>query len=201
MDLQDRVDNYNREFPDWPEMWADKGWLMGVWMIGQNFRAKHGYYGEYPPNYLKRVHALFPDAKHVLHLFCGMVEKGRWSEEATLDCNPDVDPDIVADVEESDWLDALDFCTDHPFDLILADPPYTGEDAAHYGTPLINRNQVVKDCAELVREGGHLVWLDQVYPIYRKAVWSPIGTIGVWRSTNHRFRGVTIWKRTGEDYD
>jgi hypothetical protein len=30
------------------------------------------------------------------------------------------------------------------YDLILADPPYSAEDADRYGTPLVNRNKVVE---------------------------------------------------------
>ena len=166
-------------------------------MIGNDYRSAHGYYGEYPASYLQRIHSMFPDAVKVLHLFSGMVEKGLWPNEWLLDRRPELHPDILMDVSTtSDWPQIALEILGGPVDLILADPPYSEEDAQHYGTCLVNRNAVVQQCRLLCKPGGHLVWLDQVYPMYSKLDWNPVATIGLWRSTNHRFRGVTIWERT-----
>ena len=43
--------------------------------------------------------------------------------------------------------------------------------------------------------GGHLVWLDQVLPMYRKSELHLWGQVGVVRSTNHRFRIVSRFER------
>jgi len=42
---------------------------------------------------------------------------------------------------------------------------------------------------------SHLVWLDQVLPMYRKADFEAEAYIGMVKSTNHRFRMVTIFKK------
>ena len=43
--------------------------------------------------------------------------------------------------------------------------------------------------------GAHVVWLDQVLPMYRKSCFDQEAVIGMWKSTNHRFRGITIFRR------
>jgi hypothetical protein len=43
--------------------------------------------------------------------------------------------------------------------------------------------------------GGYLVWLDMVHPMYRKTDLKLWGQIGIVRSTNHRYRLVTMWTR------
>ncbi len=59
---------------------------------------------------------------------------------------------------------------------------------------MVKRNKVMK-ALERVQPGTHVVWLDQVLPMYRKAIFSPEAVIGMWKSTNHRFRGITIFRR------
>jgi hypothetical protein len=43
--------------------------------------------------------------------------------------------------------------------------------------------------------GTHIVWLDQVLPMYRKDAFAIDAVIGMVKSTNHRFRVVTIFRR------
>ena len=43
--------------------------------------------------------------------------------------------------------------------------------------------------------GTHVVWLDQVLPMYRKDEWDIRAVIGMVKSTNHRFRVVTVFER------
>ena len=47
--------------------------------------------------------------------------------------------------------------------------------------------------------GSHVVWLDQVMPMYRSAAFVQEAVIGVQRSTNHRFRCVVVFQRTNRD--
>jgi hypothetical protein len=46
-----------------------------------------------------------------------------------------------------------------------------------------------------LRPGAHVVWLDQVLPMYRKDCFAIEAVIGMVKSTNHRFRVVTIFRR------
>jgi 16S rRNA G966 N2-methylase RsmD len=80
------------------------------------------------------------------------------------------------------------------YDLVLADPPYTGEDAEHYGTTMISRNRVMVALSR-VAPGTHVVWLDQVLPMYRKDTWEVEAEIGIRRSTNHRYREAIVFSR------
>ena len=41
------------------------------------------------------------------------------------------------------------------------------------------------------------MWLDQVLPMFRKDEWAIEAVIGMVKSTNHRFRVVTIFRRLG----
>ena len=75
MDWEERIDHYVREtgFPRSLFISEDKR-VVGTWIMGNNYRVKSTYYGGYPAGYLRRVKALFPDKKKVLHLFSGMVD-------------------------------------------------------------------------------------------------------------------------------
>ena len=78
------------------------------------------------------------------------------------------------------------------YDLVLADPPYSVEDADHYQTTMVKRNVVMRALQRLPK-GAHVVWLDQVLPMYRKDAFAVEGVIGMVKSTNHRFRVVTVF--------
>jgi hypothetical protein len=106
----------------------------------------------------------------------------------TVDINPNLNPTYVDDAQR---LENVPLAL---YDLVLADPPYSVEDARHYGTTMISRNKVMR-ALEGLSPGAHVVWLDQVLPMYKKAAFEPEAVIGMWKSTNHRFRGITVFKR------
>jgi len=189
MIIQDRAQLYNKAFPKYPPLHTTDRWIYGIWMIGNNYQNKQGYYGEYPPSYLKRILSMFPDIPpdRVLHLFSGSLDKNE-STGATFDINPDLKPTIVGDAHHLSTYGL------EPY-LILGDPPYSGEDSEHYGTPMVNRTKILKECAKILIPGTHLVWLDQVLPMYSKKEFNLVGTIGLIRSTNHRFRVVCIFEK------
>ena len=81
------------------------------------------------------------------------------------------------------------------YDIVLADPPYSVEDCDHYQTTMIKRNKVMKALGKGLKRGTHVVWLDQVLPMYRKDQFKVIGYIGMVKSTNHRVRMVTIFEK------
>lgn len=192
MNPSDRVSNYNKSFPNFPCMWFDKGWIMGVWNIGNNYKGS-GYHGSYPPGYLKRIMSLFPDKQSVLHLCSGSVKDVN---ATTFDIRPELQPDILGNAEELASL-----VNGKTFDLILADVPYTGEDAAKYGQALLNRNKVVSECHKVLKDGGHLCWMDMVLPMYRKTDFKRMGHISIERSTNHRVRAVMMFEKINPSRD
>jgi len=188
LSLAARAARYNLAHPDWPPLHVSGRWLYGIWMLGNDYRGS-GFYGSYPPGYLRRVMTMFPDvdAARVLHLFSGALPPD--TPGTRLDIQGEAD--IIGDAHR------LSECAPGPWDLILADPPYSCEDSVHYGTPMVDRNRVVRECAKVIAPGGWLVWLDQVWPMFRKDALHFCGTIGVFRSTNHRYRMVGLFERVG----
>lgn len=181
--LAERAELYHKAFPDFPPLRVDSRWIDGMWVLGNNYRGS-GYYGAYPPQYLRRVMGLFPDAERVLHLFSGSLPPGNY---------------LRFDVKGGDVTGDAEQLSTHfheCFDLILADPPYTAEDANHYGSPMVNRTKVLQECEAVLEHGGYIVWLDQVLPMFRKDQLHLCGLIGIVRSTNHRFRVTSIFKKT-----
>lgn len=188
MTAAERIESYQQlGYPNGLFVAAD-GRLVGMWIMGNNYRVKSSYYGGYPHGYLDRVKALFPDKRSVLHVFSGQVDLETMPGD-TIDINADLNPTYVDDAQTLDKVPVSEY------DLILADPPYSVEDAKHYGTPMISRNKVMRALGVKARSGAHVVWLDQVLPMYRKTEWDMIGIIGMVKSTNHRFRVVTIFER------
>ena len=192
--LQERCIYYKTIFPKWPAPIVDSidGRLYGHWILGNNYRNKNQYYGEYPPNFIIRVFALFPEVlgQEILHLFSGSL--GDETKGLKFDINNANPVDYCGDAHN------LSQVVSKKFKLILADPPYSEEDAKHYGNPLINRNKVIKECILLLKPKGFLCWLDQVLPMYRKRELEFIGAINVIRSTNHRVRNLFIWQKVDE---
>ena len=184
-----RMRHYHEALP-YPESLyvGGDGRLLGIWIMGNNYHVKSGYYGGYPAGYLKRIKALFPDKQNVLHLFSGKVDQSAMPGD-TVDLDPAVEPTYLDDAQR------LESVPVHQYDLILADPPYSVEDCDHYQPTMVRRNLVMKSLAQKATAGTHVVWLDQVLPMYRKADWRIVGLIGMVKSTNHRFRVITIFEK------
>ena len=188
MQWEARIANYDKvtKFPR-SLFVAGEGRVVGTWIMGNDYRVKSGYYGGYPAGYLRRVKALFPDKKRVLHLFSGRVDLSALPGD-TVDLNPTLAPTYVDDAQTLRNVPLGDY------DLVLADPPYSIEDAVRYQTTMVKRNVVMRALQGL-KPGAHVVWLDQVLPMYRKDAFAIEAVIGMVKSTNHRFRVVTVFRR------
>ena len=191
MDWTARIKNYNKVtgFPQ-SLFLAEDNRVVGTWIMGNDYRVKSGYYGGYPAGYLRRIAALFPDRRRVLHVFSGKVDVSAMPGD-TVDMNAAMAPTWVADAHD---LSAIPL---HEYDLVLADPPYSVEDAERYQTTMVQRNVVMRSLAAGMTEDARVIWLDQVLPMYRKDEWAIEAVIGMVKSTNHRFRVVTIFRRLG----
>jgi len=192
MRWDDRIANYVREtgFPRCLFVGED-GRVVGTWIMGNDYRVKSGYYGGYPAGYLRRVKALFPEKRRILHLFSGQVDLSALPGD-TVDVNPKLKPTYVDDAQ------SLAHVPLHEYDLVLADPPYSVEDALRYQTTMIKRNSVMR-ALQRVNSGTHIVWLDQVLPMYRKDNFSIDAVIGMVKSTNLRFRVITVFRKLEMD--
>jgi len=205
--LRDRADAYNTAYAKYPashlRIVTERGGdcLYGIWLIGNDYRAKSDLYGAYPPSYLTRVQSLFPDAygttwdvmnagdeHRTLHAFSGSLPKGPYLR---VDVNERRRPDRGMSV-----YDLPTHFASNQFVLTLADPPYSAEDAREYDTPMVNRRAALAAIALVTEAHGHLVWLDTVWPMFSKRQWRTVGRIGLVRSTNHRVRLVSIFERT-----
>lgn len=154
--------------------------------MGNDYRVKSTYYGGYPAGYLRRVRALFPDKQSTLHLFSGKVDTLAFPGK-TVDIKAANNPDFVDDAQ------TLEFVPLEQFDLVMADPPYSIEDCERYQTTMVKRNKVMAALGARLTPGCHVVWLDQVLPMYRKDQFSIEAVIGMVKSTNHRFRVMTCF--------
>jgi hypothetical protein len=184
------IDNYHRVFKKYPKSLMQSGdRVYGVWLIGNYYKRKENFHGEYPPSFLERIYALFPNRESVLHLFSGTIKDGKTS--TTVDINPDRNPTIVCDVKEvSNYLESKSF------QLVIADPPYSKKDAKIYGVPLVNKRLALREARKVTEDGGILIWLDLQTPIYRKIDWNLLGMIGISCGTNRAFRVATIFQAT-----
>lgn len=195
--MRDRAQAYCNQYPEWPAGWPcisheqGRQVLYATWLIGNDYRNKMTYYGAYPNGFVDRVLALFPDVeyyrKSVLHVFGGSVNKRLG---ITLDLRKELHPTVVGTVYEAATL-----LEGRQFPLVMADPPYTAQDALQYGTPMVNRGKAMRALADVTHVGGHLCWLDTVWPMHRKDQWVTVGRITVIRSTNHRVRLLSIFER------
>lgn len=196
MTLRDRAAAYAAAFAGRPPLQVvrekARDVLYGVWMGGQNYRSRSSFYGSYPPGYLDRVMALFPDVpptpETVLHVFSGSLPPGPYArvdshQPAEYACNV---YDLPTQAAGQQWR------------LAIADPPYSAADAQRYGTPPLDRGRALRALASVVAPGGHLVWLDCVWPMHLTQQWITVGRITFVRSTNHRVRLVSIFERRVE---
>jgi hypothetical protein len=124
----------------------------------------------------------------VLHLFAGKVDQAAFPGD-TLDIRPELEPTYCIDAESCDGVPLAGY------DFVLADPPCSESDAERYGTIMVNRNKVVATLAAGLSSGAYVAWLDQVYPMFSKAVLKPEAVIGIVGSTNHRFQVLTVFRR------
>ena len=178
-----------QKYPDsTPRVSPSGRWLDGTWIMGNNYHASAPLYGAYPPRYLDRILSLCPgwQTQRILHVFSGAVPSGRW---VRVDSIAERQPYIRADAV------ALPFQS-QSFDLILADPPYSEEDATKYSVKMVNRKAAIEELGRVATPGATLVWLDVQLPMFRKDMWRWMAAITIIRSTNHRVRLASFFERT-----
>lgn len=198
MTAQERCNHYIKAYPQYPSSWPyvrqeqGRDCIYAIWVIGNDYRNKSKLYGAYPNGYLARIMALYPDAEQPLHVFSGSLPKGEyWRIDSV---NRTEDGESEQFIHRSVY-DITDVFGPDSFNLLLADPPYSDADAEKYQTPMVDRRRVMQELAKVTVQGGHLVWLDTVWPMHSKTQWVTVGRIAVIRSTNHRVRVAHIFER------
>ena len=194
MNWTDRIAHYAKATKYPPCMTvAEGGTVYGMWVMGNSYKVASGYYGGYPATYLARVKALFPDKTRALHLFSGRVDLKVFPGD-TVDLDASNEPTFIDDAQ------SLRNVPLENYDIVLADPPYSVEDAEHYQPSMVKRNKVFR-ALTFLKPGAHVVWLDQVLPMYTKRDFALEAQIGMVKSTNHRFRVVSIWRKITDPAD
>ena len=204
----ERARFYNEAFPKRPALNHSNGWVTGTWAIGACYKNPNKLYGAYPYGYLARVHSMFPDARKILHVFSGGLTRDSAIEPINTATRNFVFPGDIELVDSRGpdegryptWQS--DVCTmpegwANRFDLILADPPYSPDDAEKYGTKMPVIREVMRELHRVAAPGANLVWLATQWPMHRKDQWKTWAHIGLVRSTNHRMRLVSMFQKQG----
>lgn len=194
------IENLNATFKKYPVSFTDengdsiqdKGWSYGVWYCGTSF-TKVRLYGQYPPTFLRRALALFPDAKDILHAPSGSLE-GLPEGHVTLDI---YDDDVRKPMFRGD-CEAMPFA-DNSFDLVLSDPPYSEEDSRLYGCAKFPERKFMSECQRVLRPGGYMGFLAYHYPSYRRQDWKLEGLFAVVTGFSRRTRMFSVFKNLKDD--
>jgi hypothetical protein len=169
--------------------------ITDVWILA---RPKVKYYGAYPSGFLSRARELLGvhEDEPVLHVCGGHARKypfrGFGKNDETLDINPDLNPDFIRDVREP-------LPTPHggvSWPAIIADPPYTVEDAKEYGTvsTFPESSKLLRNCLDAVRVGGRVGFLHYIWPRPPKTARS-VAAIGVIVGFGNRIRIYSVFER------
>ncbi len=122
-------------------------------------------------------HILSRDDVKLLSLFCG-----RCSLGFRVDVNPEVDPDLICDAHK------LSQFVNEKFDIILADPPYSDEEARRlYGKtiPKLSYKKWTAEATKLLRPNGLLI-------VYHKRL-VPNPNPNVYSVVKRVFIGHRVW--------
>jgi len=190
------VENVNKVFPNYPITVNDKGWIYGVWYCGTSFN-KTKIYGQAPPNYLKRLYALFPGPGIWLHAPSGIIRHGaegglfdNGKEHFTVDLvkrGPGC-PQILANTAALPFKDGI-------FDVVETDPPYSSADCQKYGVPKYPRYKAMAEFWRVLKPGGYLAWLDVRYPAYSRGTWKLEGLIAIITGFERQTRLASLFRK------
>jgi SAM-dependent methyltransferase len=187
-DLSSRVDKYNdTKKSNWPKLVYDQNWMYGVWYCSRSFQ-KQKYYGQYPLTYLTRIRLLFGDIKPLVHLFSGAMISVEG--EITVDNDRALNPTYCCEA------DNLPF-ESNSIGCIVADPPYSTEDAKKYTCRKYPKmSSVFKECSRVLKVGGYLVFLHtHLLQVSKSNNLHLRGTIGILTGTNAKTRLCAIYRK------
>lgn len=175
--------------------------ITDVWILA---RPKVKYYGAYPNGFLERARALLGVTPFdpVLHVCGGRAReypakpRGFGPLDKTLDLDATLQPDFVqAATDELPWLP----CTPPAlWPALIADPPYTADDAAHYGpgpSAFPGANRILKNMLAVVRPGGRVGMLHYVLPQPPREGVRFVACVGVIVGFNNRMRVFSVFER------
>ena len=124
---------------------------------------------------------------NLLNLFCGMNKYGF-----RIDIKPEVEPDLICDAHE------LTKHHSEKYDIILADPPYSTEEAKEiYGTPKLNYKKWTAEAEQLLKPNGLLiVYHKYVMPNPNPDIFEVAKRVFIGNRTYHLPRvAIYFWKK------
>jgi len=172
--------------------------ITDVWILA---RPKVKYYGAYPSGFLDRARALLGVHinEPVLHVCSGRVKDypfpGLGPNDKTVDVDSQLKPDFVRDV-------AKNGLPPYPggWPAVLADPPYTPEDADRYRygrARFPEPRQLLARCLDRVRAGGRVGFLHYAWP--RPPDWigkiKCVALVGVICGYDNRMRAFSVFEK------
>lgn len=175
---------------------ATRGWVYGVWYCGTAYDPVE-LYGQYPPSFLVRVMAMFPEVPTNEILHC---PSGRLGSEHGI--TVDAAADAVRKPSTQANVTALPFAN-HTFSLILSDPPYTDDAAKYkkqYGCDAWPMRKAMIEFHRVLKPGGYLGMLHTRYPVFRKANYDIKGLIAVVSGAGRRTRMFSLFERSQTEW-
>lgn len=175
--------------------------ITDVWILA---RSKVKYYGAYPAGFLQRARDLLGAAPtdQVVHLCGGHVRSypysGLGAQDLTVDTDPACKPDFQLNVGAPETYTILKKQCPDIF-AILADPPYTPEDADHYlaGRDLFpSTNAIVANSLTILPIGGRVGILSLHWPRYPKAISRQVAVVAVYVGNGNYGRTFAVYERT-----
>lgn len=171
-------------------------------------RGKVKFYGSYPAGSLERMRTLMGvgPADPILHVCSGKVRDypgphggiyypGLGENDRTLDINPKLEPDYLQDARAAWPLPPPELECGGLWPAILADPPYTEDDADHYEfagrEKLPTPNELVKRAMEVLHVGGRFGILHYAWPKVPKNA-KTLAVVAVTTGENNRMRQFTV---------
>lgn len=179
------IENLNKTFPKYPITVSDKGWVYGVWYCPTAWMRTH-FYGQFPLTFLKRVLALFPDAKNIIQCPSGTVT------------GPGTTVDIIRDEQRKPQILSsaydLPFPGNH-FDLYISDPPYSPEDSRKYGCDPWKAKVAMNEARRVLKPGGYYALLNTRYPSFKRKDWRLEALIAVVTGANRVVRLLSVFQK------
>lgn len=168
--------------------------LTDIWLLTRcKYKGGVKRYGGYLGGFPERARALLGATidEPVLHV-CGGLAKlypykgGFGPNDQTLDLDPSVEPDILRDVSTAPIPNG--------YKAYLADPPYSEEDAQHYGVGYPNPHRLMSAMIEALPVGGRAGMIHYCIPRCPKGA-RFVALVGVGCGFGNRLRCYTVFER------
>lgn len=184
-------------------------------------RSKVRYYGAYPAGFLERARALMGvgEESSILHVCGGKVReypyaRGCGPRDLTLDLDPNMRPDFLQDARDPytfTFADVMDRLHESKydrasspgadrwlFDGVMADPPYTDEDADKYAPGrrvLPTPGRLLRNGLDTVKPGGRVGILAYTAPRPPSKAIKLVATAAVVTGFDNRIRIFSVYER------